>query len=89
MRLSHFKIRIVLALAIAIASLGLASTASAKLYAGDGYGPNVAPQVPTVVTTGDGFSWGDAGIGAGVAIGAVFAGLGVAYAARHRVRVVT
>jgi hypothetical protein len=89
MRLSHHKIRIIIVLAIAVASLGLVSSASARLYTDERYDPNVSPQVPTAVTTGDGFSWGDAGIGAGVAIGAVFAGLGVAYAARHRVRVAT
>ena len=39
MKLNHLKIRVWLALAVAIASLGLASSASARLYTGDLGGP--------------------------------------------------
>jgi hypothetical protein len=90
MRHNHLKIRIWLALAVAIASLGFASTASARLYTGD-LGPSAAPAPPAVVTVSspDGFQWGDALVGAGVALGAALGGIGIAYAARHRTRLAT
>lgn len=89
MRHNHLKIRIWLALAVAVASLGFASSASARLYVDDRSDPSVAPQVPTAVATGDGFNWGDAAVGAGVALGVALGGLGVAYVARHRTRLAT
>ena len=88
MRHNHLKIRVWLALAVAIASLGFASSASARLSMGDATG-SVAPAAPVVVTAPDGFQWGDALLGAGVALGAALGGIGLAYAARHRTHLAT
>jgi hypothetical protein len=88
MKRNHLKIRVWLALAVAIASLGLASSASARLYTGDLGGPSAAPAPPAVVTS-DGFNWGDALVGAGVALGTAFGGIGIAYLARNRTRLAT
>jgi len=89
MRRNHLKIRKIrlwLALAVAIASLGLPSSAFAK-YSLDASGPSVTPQSPVVVPTSGGFAWGDALVGAGVAFGvAVLGGIGIAYVARSRTR---
>jgi hypothetical protein len=85
MRHNHLKIRIWLALAVAIASLGLASSASARLYTGD-VGSTTAAAPPPATVTSDGFEWGDALVGAGVALGAAFGAIGIAYAARSRTR---
>jgi predicted anti-sigma-YlaC factor YlaD len=87
MRRHHYRIRlrIWLALAVAIASLGFASSAGARLYTGDLEGPSTASPAPVVVSTG-GFNWGDALVGAGVAVGAMVGGIGIAYTARKRIR---
>ena len=90
MRHNHLKIRVWLALAVAIASLGFASSASARLVLDDGSSlPTVTPPAPVVVTTTDGFSWGDALVGAGVALAAALGGIGIAYVARNRTRLAT
>jgi hypothetical protein len=43
-------------------------------------------ETTTVVTTGDGFDWGDAGIGAAIAIGALLVGSAAAMTMRRRGR---
>ena len=87
MRRNRFKIRIRLwlALAVAIASLGFTASASARLYMGDINGPTVAP-APIVVTPNDGFNWGDALVGAGIALAIAASGVGVVYFTRHHRR---
>ncbi len=83
---NHLKIRICIALSVAIVSLGLTSSAFAKMTLDDG-GQSIAPQT-TVVPTSGGFNWGDALVGAGVAFGAAaLGGIGIAYVARSRSRV--
>ena len=89
MKRKHFKIRfrLWLALAVAIASLGFVSSASARLYMGDINGPTAATPPPVVVTTPDtGFDWGDALVGAGVALAIAASGAGVVVLARHHRR---
>lgn len=86
MRRNHFRIRfrVWLALAVAIASLGFASSASARLYLGDNMGASSTPPPAVVVTTtNDGFNWGDALVGAGVALAIAAGSAGVVYATRH------
>ncbi len=81
-----FKIRIWIALVVAIASLGFTSSAFAMKNATDASGPSVVPQAPVVPTSG-GFNWGDALVGAGIAFGvAALGGIGIAYVARSRTR---
>jgi len=81
-----FKIRIWISLVVVIASLGFTSSAFAMKNATDAAGPSVAPQVPVVPTSG-GFNWGDALVGAGIAFGvAALGGIGIAYVARSRTR---
>jgi len=92
MRRNRFKIRIRLwlALAVAIASLGFVSSASARLYMGDMDGAPAATTPPTVVTTpDDGFNWGDALVGAGVALAVAASGAGIVYVTRHRAGLAT
>jgi hypothetical protein len=83
-----FKIRIWIALVVAIASLGFTSSAFAMKNATDAAGgPTVVPQAPVVPSASDGFNWGDALVGAGVAFGvAALGGIGIAYVARSRTR---
>ena len=81
-----FKIRFGIVLVVAIVSLGFTSSAFAK-YTLDASGPSVTPQAPVAVPTSGGFAWGDALVGAGVAFGvAVLGGIGIAYVARSRTR---
>ena len=83
----RFKIRICIALVVAIASLGLTSSAFAmRPVEADAGAP--AYTAPTIaVPTSDGFSWGDALVGAGVASAvAALGGIGIAYVARSRTR---
>lgn len=79
----HFRIKLWLALAVAVASLGLASSAQAMRVNEGGGAANV--KAPVVVTTG-GFDWGDAAIGAGVALAAALTGAGLVQLARNRNR---
>ena len=83
-----FKIRIWVALVVGIASLGFTSSAFAMKAASQAAGSNVVQQ-PLVVpsTPSQGFNWGDALVGAGVAFGvAALGGIGIAYVARSRTR---
>jgi len=89
MRHNHLKTRIWLALAVAIASLGFASSASARLVLDDRWDPSVAPQVPAVVMTGGGFNWADAAVGAGAALGVALCCIVLALLARNRTRLAT
>ena len=74
----HFRIRRWLALAAALVTLSLASSASAMVAADGGGGAAAYPQSPTVTTpTSGGFNWGDAAVGAGIALGVAFSGAGV------------
>ena len=81
-----FKIRFGIALVVAIASLSFTSSAFAMKNSSDAAGPSVVRQAP-VVPTSDGFKWGDALVGAGIAFGvAALGGIGIAYVARSRTR---
>ena len=86
MRRTHLKIRIWLALAVAIASLGFTSSAFAMKNAGDAAGPSATQQPLVVPSSSNGFNWGDALVGAGVALAAALGGIGIAYVARSRTR---
>jgi hypothetical protein len=79
-----YKIRIWLSLAVAAVSLVVVSSASAMLAASDGGIPTTPPA--PVVTTPNGFNWGDAVIGAAVALAATLAIVGLAYVTRNRSR---
>jgi hypothetical protein len=85
MKRSRFRIRIRiwLALAVAVASLALVASAQAVVLADGGGGPSGTPQTPLGVTTDDGFSWGDAGIGAAIALAAAFGSIAVARLAHN------
>jgi hypothetical protein len=47
-------------------------------------GPGVAPVPETIIVGDDGFDWGDAGIGAGMALGLVLLACGMLLLLRHR-----
>jgi len=51
-----------------------------------GSGPSVPPQVAVATSGGGGFDWGDAGIGAGVALGVALGGIGAVRLTRGRGR---
>ncbi len=85
MKGTTFRIKVWFTFAIATASLVLASSASAKMYAGDAGGSAVTLLVP-VASTPSGFNWTDATVGAAVALATVLAALAVAYLARNRNR---
>ncbi len=88
MRRRQPRIRRWLALATAIATLGFASSAQA-MVAADGGGGYAGGTPQTIVVTGEssnGFSWSDAAVGAGVALGAALGGVGVLRAAGSRRR---
>ena len=90
MRGTHHKIRIVLVLAVAIAALGLVSSASARFMPeDDSANPVLSTPAPVEVTTNDGFNWGSALTGAGVAIGAALSIGATGYLVRHRSRLAT
>jgi len=82
----NFKIRIWIALVVAIASLGLTSSAFAMRPASDDAGAGVASPPTIVVPATNGFNWGDALVGAGVALAAALGGIGITYVARSRTR---
>ena len=89
MRRNRFtiRIRLWLALAVATASLGLVSSASARLYLGDIAGASTTTPPAAVLTSPDnGFNWGDALVGAGVALAIAAGSIGVVYVARHHRR---
>jgi hypothetical protein len=70
--------------AIALAAALLAApTASARLDEGEGPS-TAAPATVRVADEGGGFSWDDAGIGAGAALGAVLLTFGAGLAVRKR-----
>jgi len=82
---SRIRVRLWLAVALAIASLGLVSGASAQLYMGDTYGTTATPAPVAIAAPDDGFNWGDALVGAGVALAAACAGgAAVVLVARNR-----
>ena len=85
MKRNRLKIRFWLTMAFAAASLVLASSASAMFPAADAAGPSVTPQVP-VVANPSSFAWGDAAIGAAVALAVALIAIGLAYVARNRSR---
>jgi hypothetical protein len=86
MKGTHRRIRSWIVLAVVVASLGLVSSASAR-YLPEDSGSAAPVTMPVVdVTSNDGFNWGDALIGAGVAVGAAAALGGAAYLARTRSR---
>ena len=90
MRGTQNKIRIMLVLAVAIAALGLVSSASARYMPEDGSANAViSTPTPVEVTTSDGFNWGSALTGAGVAIGAALCIGATGYLVRHRSRLAT
>jgi len=68
-----------LALGFALVALSFASSASAMAVADNG-GGNTVVYTPTPAVNSapsSGFSWSDAAIGAGVALGAAFSGAGI------------
>ena len=82
---SRIRVRLWLAVAVAVASLGVVSSASAQLYMGDVYGTTAAPAPVAVAAPDEGFNWGDALVGAGVALGAACAGgAAVVFVSRNR-----
>jgi hypothetical protein len=82
-----FKIKIWFALAITTVSLVLASSASAMHNAADAGGAIApAPTVPVVDTSGGGFDWVAALIGAAVAAAAILVTIAVARLAHGRGR---
>jgi hypothetical protein len=85
---SHRRLRIWLVLAVVVASLGIVSSASARYLSEDtGMPATVAATTPAVdAAPSDGFSWGDALIGAGVTAGGLLGVSCAAYAARTRSR---
>ena len=90
MRVNRHKIRIVLVLAVVVAALGIVSSASAKFMPEDGSGiPAVTSPAPVQITASDGFNWGSALAGAGVAFGAALGIAGTAYLVRGRSRLAT
>ena len=89
MRGNHHRIKVMLVLAVVIASLGLVSNAAAKFMPED-TGSAVSASPPSIqITSNDGFNWGDALAGAGVAVGAALGILGTAYLLRSRSRLAT
>jgi len=88
MKTRNHRIRVWLVLAVVVASLGIVSSASARYLSEDtGMPVTIAATPPTVTSTpADGFSWGDALIGAGVTVGGMVGLSGAAYAARTRSR---
>jgi hypothetical protein len=90
MRRNRFRIRIrlLLAVAVATASLAFISGASAQIYLGDDSGVSAGTPPAAIVTTtpDNGFDWGDALVGAGIALAVAASGLGVVYIARHHRR---
>ena len=90
MKRNHLEIRVRfwLTLAVAIASLGFTSSAFAMRNASDAAGASVTPQAP-VVAAPDGFSWADAAVGAGAALGVALCCIAIAYLARSRTRLAT
>ena len=87
MRRRHLRIRRWLAIAAAVATLSIAASASAMPGGDGGGGQTVYPQQPVAAPsdTSGGFSWSDAAIGAGVALGvAIGAGAIVRSKSNHR-----
>ena len=84
----NHRIRVWLVLAVVIASLGIVSSASARYLAEDTGMPSTVAATPPAVDAAptDGFSWGDALIGAGVTAGGLLGLSCAAYAARTRSR---
>ena len=79
MRRKQRRIRRWLALGFALVALSFASSASAMVVADNG-GGNTVIYTPTPAVTNEpssGFNWSDAAIGAGVALGVVFSGVGI------------
>jgi len=89
MKRRHFRIRRWLVLAVALVALALPAASQARLvlYEDGGAAPPKQSQ-PVTVTTG-GFQWGDALIGAGVALGIVLSGVVIVQAGRNRRRLAT
>ena len=87
MRGKHHTLRIWLVLAVTIVSLGLASSASARLYTGDLAGPSVAP--PPAAGAPAGFNWGDALVGAGAVLGIAVGCIAIALLVRSNRRLAT
>jgi hypothetical protein len=90
MRRNRFRIRIRLWLAVAVAcaSVAFVSSASARLYLGDNEGASTTttPAAVVVTTPDEGFNWGDALVGAGVALAIAAGSAGIVYLARHNHR---
>jgi hypothetical protein len=88
MRRNRFRIRtrLWLALAAATVSFAFVSSASAQLLPSDGSNPITTPPPAVVVTAPhDEFNWGDALVGAGVALVVAAGSIAVVYVARqHR-----
>jgi hypothetical protein len=84
MRRKRFRIRLGLVLATAVTALGIASNAQALPVYDTGSGPGGPP--PAAAATSGGFDWGNAGIGAGIALGAALGGIGSVRLARSRGR---